>query len=167
MHRIRGSSARPANPEPSVFRPVYTTIILPDTQKLVRPLDRKIAVVSFTKTLADSHAFVDRYQKGWVLTCEALLKLLINPPVVKPAHVAAAEEIADKDVDDPSFGVGFTQLNSVRKPAKDPFPEVLDVKSWVGQYLREADARNGGRIGRFVQQRLSDEAKQALMSVMG
>jgi exportin-2 (importin alpha re-exporter) len=79
----------------------------------------------------------------------------------------AAEEIADKDVDDPSFGVGFTQLNAVRKPAKDPFPEVVEVKSWVGKYLRQADVRNGGRVGKFVQQRLSDEAKQALMAVMG
>jgi exportin-2 (importin alpha re-exporter) len=161
------SSVRSAKTISSVFRPVYTTIILPDTQKLVRPLDRKIAVVSFTKTLADSQAFIDRYQKGWAFTCEALLKLLINPPVVKPAHVAAVEEIADKDVDDPSFGVGFTQLNTVRKPAKDPFPEVVEVKSWVGEYLRQADVRNGGRIGRFVQQRLSDEAKHALMAVMG
>lgn len=45
----------------SVFKPVYLTVILPDTQKLARPLDRKIAVISFTKTLTDSQAFVERY----------------------------------------------------------------------------------------------------------
>lgn len=44
----------------SVFRPVYTTIVLPDTQKLTRPFDRKTAVVSLTKTLADSKAFVQK-----------------------------------------------------------------------------------------------------------
>jgi len=150
----------------SVFRPLYTTIILPDTQKLTRPLDRKIAVVSFTKTLADSQAFTERYQKGWALTCQALLTLLINPPVVSSAQ-AGGEEIVDKDVDDPSFGVGFTALNTVKKPSKDPFPEITDVKKWVGFYLVEADKRNGGRIAKYVQERLSDEARSALMTIMG
>lgn len=150
----------------SIFRPIYLTIILPDTPKLTRPLDRKIAVVSLTKTLADSEAFVDRYQKGWALTCQALLRLLINPPVVASAQ-AGGEEIADKDVDDPSFGVGFTALNTVRKPARDPFPEITDVKKWVGQYLVEADKRHGGRIAGYVQNRLSAEARSALMMIMG
>lgn len=46
----------------SVFKPLYLTIILPDTQKLARPTDRKTAVVSYTKTLTDSQAFIDRYE---------------------------------------------------------------------------------------------------------
>ncbi|KAL2354309.1 putative chromosome segregation protein Cse1 [Cryomyces antarcticus] len=44
----------------NVFTQVYLGIILPDTQKLTRPFDRKTAVVSLTKTLTDSAAFVDR-----------------------------------------------------------------------------------------------------------
>jgi exportin-2 (importin alpha re-exporter) len=146
----------------SVFRPVYISIILPDTQKLTRPFDRKTAVVSFTKTLADSQAFVDRYQKGWALTCEALLKLLVNPPV------AASNDdiIADHDVDDLSFGVGFTQLNTCRKVPKDHYPEITDVKAWVGTYLKDADKRHNGRIAGFVQSRLSSDAQKALTQVM-
>lgn len=120
-------------------------------------------MVSFTKTLSDSQAFVTRYQKGWALTCEALLKLLINPPV------AASNDdiIADQDVDDLSFGVGFTQLNTCRKVPRDWFPEIVDVKVWVGTYLKEADARNGGRIGQYVQERLSPDAREALAQLMG
>lgn len=75
--------------------------------------------------------------------------------------------IADaQDVDDSGFGVGFTQLNTCKKTAVDPFPEVGDVKKWVGQYLREADARNSGRIGSYVQSRLSDQARAALLETM-
>ncbi|KAK4986391.1 importin-alpha export receptor [Elasticomyces elasticus] len=152
----------------NIFTPVYTTIILPDTQKLTRPLDRKIAVVSLAKTLADSNAFVERYgKKGWGITCEALLKLLINPPI--PTTGGGDDNnntIADQDVDDVSFGVGFTQLNTCRKPPKDPFPEVGDVKAWVGSYLLEADRRHGGRIASFVNERLSPDAKAALGAVM-
>ncbi|KAK8169479.1 CAS/CSE protein [Phyllosticta citrichinensis] len=146
-----------------IFRPVYTQIILPETQKLTRPFDRKTAVVSFTKTLADGQAFIERYQKGWALTCEAVLKQLLNPPVA-PGN---DDVIADaQDVDDLGFGVGFTQLNTCKKTPVDPFPEVGDVKKWVGQYLREADARNNGRVGSYVQSRLSDQARTALMETM-
>ncbi|KAF2083874.1 Cse1-domain-containing protein [Saccharata proteae CBS 121410] len=146
-----------------VFRAIYTQIVLPETQKLTRPFDRKTAVVSFTKTLADGEAFIERYKKGWSLTCEALLKLLINPPVMPQKD----DIIPDADIDELGFGVGFTQLNTCRKAPTDPFPEIADVKVWVGQYLREADQRNGGRIGRFVAERLSEGARQALGATMG
>ncbi|KAH7046686.1 CAS/CSE protein [Macrophomina phaseolina] len=145
-----------------VFRPIYPQIILPDTQKLTRPFDRKTAVVSLTKSLADGQAFVERYKKGWALTCEALLKLLINPPVAPTTD----DIIPEQDVDDLSFGVGFTQLNTCRKAPQDPFPEITDVKRWVGEYLRTADQRNGGRVSAFVQERLSPEAKTALVQTM-
>ena len=154
-------------------------MILPDTQKLTRVFDRKTAVVSFTKTLAESEAFMERcamaktcfvmqmlncrrYQKGWALTCEALLKLLINPPLAPSFD----ENITDQDVDDIGFGVGFTQLSTCKRPPKDPFSDVTDVKKWVGQYLKEADARHNHRITSYVQERLTPDAREALMIVM-
>ncbi|KAF2810847.1 Cse1-domain-containing protein [Mytilinidion resinicola] len=145
-----------------VFKPVYLTVILPDTQKLTRPFDRKTAVVSFTMTLTDSQAFIDRYPKGWGLTCQRLLELLVNPPVPPTAD----DIVPDQDVDDLSFGVGFTQLNTCKKVPRDPFPEITGVRNWVGQYLKTADARHGGRIGQLVQERLSPDMKQSLMTYM-
>ncbi|RMZ67072.1 chromosome segregation cse1 [Pyrenophora seminiperda CCB06] len=141
-----------------IFKPIYLTVILPDTQKLARPVDRKTAVVSFTKTLGDSQAFVDRYPKGWTLTTQRLIELLVNPPV----PTAADDIIPDADVDELGFGVGFTQLNTCRKAPRDPFPEIADVKQWVGQYLKDADSRHSGRIVKIVQERLDDTSKQAL-----
>lgn len=146
----------------SVFVPIYLTIILPTTQQLARPLERKLAVVSLTKTLTDSQAFAVKYIKGWGKTCEALLKLLENPPV----PVAVDDAIVEADVEDLSFGVGFTQLNVCKKVPKDDWPEVTDVKSWVGAYLKAADARHGGAIGGYVNERLSPEAKGVLVSYM-
>lgn len=143
--------------------PLYLTIILPDSQKLLRPSDRKTAVVSFTKTLTDSEAFASRYKKGWAFTCEALLKLLELPPL----PIGHDDTIVDHDVDDMAFGVGFTQLNTVRPRQKDPFPETgPDLKVWVGKYLKEADSKHGGRVSGFVQERLPDEAKKVLASYM-
>ena len=137
-------------------------IILPDTAKLARPIDRKTAVISLTKTLANSSAFAEKYKKGWGFTCEALLKLLENPPV--PG--ATDDAIMEHDVDDTSFGVGFTQLTTIKTAVKDPWPEVADVKRWVGDYLRAADGRHNGRIVTYVQERLSSETRQALVSYM-
>ena len=137
-------------------------IILPDTAKLARPVDRKTAVISLTKTLANSTAFAERYKKGWGLTCEALLRLLENPPVPS----ATDDVIMEHDVDDTSFGVGFTQLTTVRPTVRDPWPEVTDIKRWVGEYLRAADGRHNGRVITFVQERLSPEVRDALVSYM-
>jgi exportin-2 (importin alpha re-exporter) len=115
-------------------------------------------VVSYTKTLTDSEAFINRYPKGWGLTTQRLLELLINPPVPPPHD----DIIPDADVDEVGFGVGFTQLNTCRKQARDPFPEITDVKSWVGQYLKEANVRHNGRIVSLVEERLSPDVKTAL-----
>ncbi|KIX10382.1 uncharacterized protein Z518_01464 [Rhinocladiella mackenziei CBS 650.93] len=145
-----------------VFRGLYLTIILPKTQELVRPPDRKIAVISLTKTLADSRAFVERYPKGWPLTCNTLLKLLEDPPLPPKKD----DLIAELDVEDSSFGVGFTQLNTVRQPIHDPFADVTDLRKWVGQYLKTADQRHGGRIGKVVNESLSPDAKKILSAYM-
>jgi len=145
-----------------VFRGLYTTIILPKTQELVRPLDRKIAAISLTKTLADSQAFVNRYPKGWPLTCNTLLKLLENPPVPPKTE----EIITEHDVEDSSFGVGFTQLNTIRRPLNDPFADITDLRKWVGQYLHSADQRHSGRIGKVAGEALSPDAKKVLTGYM-
>lgn len=145
-----------------VYVPIYLTIILPSTQQLARPLERKLAVVSLTKTLADSQSFAVKYVKGWGKTCEALLKLLENPPM----PITSDDAVVEVDVDDLSFGVGFTPLNTCKKVPRDQWPEVTDVKSWVGSYLKAADARQGGAVGRYVSERLSPEAKAVLVSYM-
>jgi exportin-2 (importin alpha re-exporter) len=145
-----------------VFRGLYLSIVLPKTQQLARPLDRKTAAVSFTKLLADSEAFVKRYPKGWAHTCNALLKLLEAPPVpLKPEDM-----IVDHDVDDTSFGVGFTQLQTIRRPVSDPWADVTDLRKWVGQYLQVADKRHSGRIGKFVNEGLAEDAKKVLSTYM-
>jgi exportin-2 (importin alpha re-exporter) len=145
-----------------VFKGIYLSIILPKTQQLARPLDRKIAAVSFTKLLADSEAFVNRYPKGWPHTCNALLKLLEAPPVPPKGE----DIIADHDVDDSSFGVGFTQLQTIKRPVNDPWREVTDLRKWVGQYLQAADRRHAGRVGNFVNEGLSEDAKTVLSTYM-
>jgi exportin-2 (importin alpha re-exporter) len=91
-----------------------------------------------------------------------LLKLLINPPVAS----AGDDSIVDQDVDDLGFGVGFTQLNTCKRAPKDLFPEVSDVKLWVGHQLKEAESRTGGRIGSYVQERLNEQQRGALIQLM-
>lgn len=149
----------------SIYVQLYLSIILPDTQKLLRPLDRKIAVISLCKTLTDSAAFAEKYKKGWGFTCEALLKLLENPPILATTD----DTIVDQDVDDMSFGVGFTQLQTIRRPARDFWPDVTDVKSWVGQQLQDANARQGGKMTSFAEERLSQspQALRVLQIYMG
>ena len=143
----------------SVFVQLYLKIILPTTEALLRPSDRKTAVVSFVHTLTGSDAFAQKYKsKGWALTAEALLKLLANPPV----PTATDDIIVEQDVDDMSFGVGFTQLTTVKKPVRDPWPEITDVKSWVSQQLR----KHGAKMAEYAQERLSPAARPIFAAYM-
>ena len=79
---------------------------------------------------------------------------------------AADDAIVEQDVDDMSFGVGFTQLTTIRQPARDQWPEITDVKKWVGEYLRAADTRKNGKMRSYAGQRLSLEAQTVLQSYM-
>lgn len=147
----------------SIYVPLYLKIVLPSSQSLGRSLDRKGAVIALTKTIADSQAFAVKYKKGWGFTCNALLKMLENPPNT----TKTAEVITEADVDDLAFGVGFTLLHTCKKPAKDEWPEVgNDIKGWVGNLLKEADGRHGGKIAEYVNTRLTEEAKNVLLSYM-
>ena len=92
------------------------------------------------------------------MTAEALLKLLENPPVL----AASDNVIIDQDVDDMSFGVGFTQLTTIKKPIRDPWPEITDVKSWVSQQLR----KDGSKMAAYAQERLSPQAQPMFAAYM-
>lgn len=136
---------------------------MPETQKLLRPLDRKIAVISLTKTLAASEAFAQKYKKGWGYTCNALLKLLENPPVPSTTEDA----IVEQDPDDMSFGVGYTQITTIRKAQSDDWPEIQDVRTWVGTWLRDANTQSAGRLAQFAQERLTEDSRAVFSSYLG
>jgi exportin-2 (importin alpha re-exporter) len=133
---------------------------LPTTSQFARPVDRKLGVISFTKTLCDSKAFAQRYAKGWGFTCNSLLDLLKNPPQVTSGY--GDEIVHEADVDDIGFGIGYTPLSTCKRGPRDDFPEIVLVEKWVGDYMKTANQRSGGAIANFANQRLTPEAQQAL-----
>ncbi|KAM7189624.1 CAS/CSE protein, C-terminus domain containing protein [Naviculisporaceae sp. PSN 640] len=144
----------------NVFTPFYLTVVLPTTSQFARPVDRKLGVISYTKTLCESQAFAQRYQKGWGFTCNNLLDLLKNPP--KVAAGLGDEIVNEADVDDIGFGIGFTPLNTCKRGPRDDFPEILEVDKWVSEYMKAANQKHGGQIVSFAEQRLQPEAKAVL-----
>jgi exportin-2 (importin alpha re-exporter) len=147
----------------NIFTPIYLKMILPISDQLIAN-DRRVAVISFAKTLGDSNAFATRYgQKGWGFTCQAMLKMLANPPTI----TAGDDTVNEADVDDIGFGMGFTALSTCKKQRALDFPEIQDLSQWVREYLTQANARHNGAIAGYVQERLDDQAKQALAMYMG
>ncbi|KAB5575721.1 CAS/CSE protein [Coniochaeta sp. 2T2.1] len=144
----------------NMFVPIYLKIVLQTTSQFARPVDRKLGVVSFTKTLCESQQFATRYQKGWGFTCNNLLDLLKNAPKVTAGH--GDEIIIEADVDDIGFGIGYTPLTTCKRGPRDDFAEITNVESWVGEYLKAANQRHGGAIASFADQRLEPEAKQMI-----
>lgn len=149
----------------NAFTSVYPPFVLSETEKLARPVDRKAAVVSLTKTLCDSQAFAQRFAKGWGNTCRILLSLLANPPVVGAG--AGDELIADADVDDIGFGMSFTPLNTCKALVRDDFPEVVNVATWVKEYMAAANQRHGGAIAGFINSRLTPEMQEGMAQYLG
>jgi exportin-2 (importin alpha re-exporter) len=149
----------------NVFAQVYPPFIIQETEKLAKPVDRKLAVISFTKTICDSQNFAQRFQKGWAHSCRALLSLLINAPAVVAGF--GDEIIAEADVDDFGFGVSYTALNTCKIIARDDYPEITDVKSWVSEYIAAANTRYNGQIMGFINDRLTDQEKLALREYLG
>lgn len=148
------------NLDAAAFTAVYPTFVLQETQKLARPVDRKLAVISLTKTLCDSQAFGQKFAKGWANTCRTLLQLLANPPTVTSG--TGDEIIAEADVDDIGFGMSFTALNTCKALARDDFPQVVNVVSWVKEYMVSANQRTGGALEKFIGERLGQEEQQAI-----
>ena len=148
------------NLDANAFTAVYPTFVLQETQKLARPVDRKLAVISLTKTLCDSKAFSQKFAKGWANTTRTLLQILANPPNVTSG--TGDEIIAEADVDDIGFGVSFTALNTCKPLARDDFPDVVNVVSWVKEYMVAANQRHGGALEKFIGERLSPEEQQAI-----
>nr|XP_036579148.1 chromosome segregation protein [Colletotrichum truncatum]KAF6786634.1 chromosome segregation protein [Colletotrichum truncatum] len=143
-----------------IFAKVYPSFVLAETEKLARPVDRKLAVVSLTKVLCDSQAFAQKFAKGWANTCKILLALLVNPPVVSAG--LGDELIAEADVDDIGFGLSYTALNTCKPIARDDYPEVTAVAPWVSAYISSANQRHNGAISNFITTRLTPEQQQAL-----
>jgi exportin-2 (importin alpha re-exporter) len=144
---------------------LYLKFILPDTPKLSSPTARKLAVASLTRTLTESQAFAERYKKGWGYTAQGLLALLELPPAaVEKENLLTMEG----DVDDLSFGVGFTPLVTVKPLPRDFVPEISgDARTWVGQTLKQADQTQGGRVTAYIDERLEHpEQKQRLKQYM-
>lgn len=142
------------------FAQVYPPFVLQETEKLAKPIDRKAAVVSLTKTLCDSQTFAQKFAKGWGNTCRILLSLLANPPTVTAG--AGDEIIIENSVDDIGFGLSFTALNTCRPLARDDFPEVQDVAAWVKQYMITANQKHSGAIEAFISQRLPPDQQEAI-----
>ncbi|KAH7358904.1 importin alpha re-exporter [Plectosphaerella cucumerina] len=144
----------------NLFTSVYPTFIIADTEKLANPVDRKLAVISLTKTVCESQAFAQQFHKGWARSVGLLLGLLVNPPVV--ASGLGDELIAEADVDDIGFGMTYTALNTCRPVARDDYPEVTAVAPWVSAYIGAANGRHGGAISKFISERLTPEQQEAL-----
>jgi exportin-2 (importin alpha re-exporter) len=123
-------------------------------------VDRKLAVISLTKTVCESQAFAQQFHKGWARSVGLLLGLLVNPPVV--ASGLGDELIAEADVDDIGFGMTYTALNTCRPVARDDYPEVTAVAPWVSAYIGAANGRHGGAISKFISERLTPEQQEAL-----
>ncbi|KAL8400539.1 hypothetical protein RB594_000797 [Gaeumannomyces avenae] len=141
---------------PGNFVPIYVKGVLPLTNQFTHPADRKLAVISLTKTLCDSPAFAEKYAKGWGWTASLLLDLLTHEPDLSNKSKGVMQEA---DPDDVSFGRVFTGLSTCKRTHRDYFPDVTNLPEWIKKQLHEADARHSGRISTFMAQRLEPDVR--------
>ena len=125
----------------NVFGQVFTGFILPDTHKLPRPLDRKLAIIGLTKLLLTSTTMgMPPYNKIRHSTAAALYQLIANPDAVPQVPSGADDLSHEADLDEMGFAVVFSSLNTTKKPAEDPAPEIPmgRLRAWVIENFKGA-----------------------------
>lgn len=147
-----------------IFAQVYTSVIIPETSKLSRPIDRKIAAVGLVGVVGFSELMATTYHKGWANTTNELLKVVDLEPT--PVQGDSTSDLQGADIDEVSFGAAFARLNTCKKRADDPFPEATDLRRFVGERLKEANAKFGGRIEAWVTNELNDNLKATVQKYM-
>jgi exportin-2 (importin alpha re-exporter) len=147
-----------------IFGELYTAVVLPDTLKLNRATDRKIAVAGLTKLVGFSEGLATTYHKAWPNTVMALLKILEVELVIPKDDPLA--DLQTAEIDDVSFGASFVRLNTCKKRTVDIFPEVLDSRVYVGGKLKEANTKTGGRVDGWISGELSEEVRTLVRKYM-
>ena len=147
-----------------IFGELYTAVVLPDTAKLNRAADRRVAVAGLTKLVGSSEGLATAYHKAWPNTVITLLKVLEVDPVIPKDDPLVDLQAAE--IDDVGFGASFVRLNTCRRRAEDPFPEIVDSRKYVGQKLKEANAKAGGRIEGWISTELGEQARTLLKRYM-
>ena len=138
--------------------------MLSDTQKLSRHADRKVAVAGLAKLIGFSEGLAGTYHKAWPNSVVALLKVLeVDPVIVKDDPLA---DLQAADIDDVSFGASFARLNTCKKRVTEDFPEVVDPRRFVGEKLKEANTKSGGRIEGWIASELPAEAQALVRKYM-
>ncbi|KAF8468906.1 Cse1-domain-containing protein [Kalaharituber pfeilii] len=126
-----------------IFGEVFSAVVIPDTQKLQKPLDRKLAVIGLTKLLLSSASLATPpYNKACPHAATLLFKLLAAPEVV-PQGPAFTDDVShEADLDETGFAVSFSTLNTTKRLPKDPAPEVpmAGLRGWViGEFKKSKD----------------------------
>ncbi|KAK6349794.1 importin-alpha export receptor [Orbilia brochopaga] len=140
-----------------IFGEMYKAFIVGHTRKMTKFLDRKISVVGLTRLVTMSSELAapgSQYANMWPASVTTLLRLLEVPPV--PAGGEGYDQTTEADLDDVSFSVSFATLNTARKSAADPFPEVVDARKWVSGEIKKSEVFKA-RIGE-----LGDEERAVL-----
>ena len=128
----------------NVFSQVFVGFILPDTSDLDRPQDRKLAIIGLTKLLLTSTAVtVPPYSKVRQHAAKVLVKLVEKPEGVPRGPASADDPSHEADLDEMGFAVTFSTLNTTKKPAADPAPEVpmSAVRNWVIECFKNSQDR--------------------------
>ncbi|RPA83879.1 Cse1-domain-containing protein [Ascobolus immersus RN42] len=146
-----------------VFPQLLTSIILPRTDKIQLPNDRKTAVIGLTNLLVSDTVLV-KYPQTFIPTLTTLLKMLELPQV--PGGDDVTERLHEADIDDVSFGVSFASLITCRKAPKDVDSRILDLRRFVGEKLNEVNTATNGAVVNRIAAEASPEMQQIVQRYM-
>jgi exportin-2 (importin alpha re-exporter) len=152
--------------QPDIFATTYLKTILPISESSLSTIDRKLAVVSFAKSIAESRAFSQTDTAAWKQTCETMLKLASLPET--PSRVEDEDDDIASHADPeviPSLGINFTTLSSCKHPPIDRLAEIQNVPQWLAKYLQQHKPQEEAVVNYMAG--LPEQIKQALLTCMG
>ncbi|WBW72905.1 karyopherin/importin beta family nuclear export signal receptor Kap109 [Schizosaccharomyces osmophilus] len=149
-----------------VFGQVMSSIILPQTQKLSLPLDRKITAIGMVRLLTSDLLVSNNspYERLFIPILSSLLKLFELP--IEQTQTEADEDLMVDEIDADSvmFQASFSRLATSGGKRVDPFAQIADLKHYAATEMNAANKRYANRVSQIISMHLPGDGQSVLQS---
>ncbi|KAL1925152.1 uncharacterized protein VTP21DRAFT_35 [Calcarisporiella thermophila] len=131
--------------QPKMFADLVRNIIITDTTKLQKDVDRKVCAVGLTRLLTESPTMLTQPYLGiWPNTLAAVVKLLEASPEIPRDDVE--DDLFRLDLEESGVQVNFSRLQVTTRDKADPLREVTEPRAMLARGLGALNQRSPGVV---------------------
>ena len=142
-----------------MFTQILSSIVLPNTQKIIGFWDTKTTIIGLTHFLTSESVLTSpELQATWEPTINCLLRFLELPA----QDVGDSEEFGLGDLEELGFQASFAKLNVATRPHMDPWKSIKDPKQYFVHRMNALYGQGNNLAGKISQ--LGSDTRSLLRS---